>query len=53
MKTIQLTEDELSTLSATVSTALMMGDIPPGYVEEVRGIMHKLADAMVTQTDNN
>lgn len=53
MKTVQLTEDELSTLSALVSTALMMDDIPPNYVEEVRGIIHKLIDAMDTQTDDN
>lgn len=46
MKTIQLTEEELSTLIALTSHALAVNDVPRTHVEEVALIVRKLIDAM-------
>lgn len=46
MKTIQLTDEELSTLIALTSNALAMHDVPMKRVQEVAMIIRKLIDAM-------
>ena len=46
MKTIRLTEEELSTLIAVTSHALAMHDVPMKRIDEVITITRKLIDAM-------